>query len=299
MSTLKIDHLSKSIKKKQILQDVNLCVEEGEIVGFVGPNGAGKTTTIKLCLGLLKPDSGSIFCNDIDIQKDFPGYMKNICGIMDKPNLYGYLSAVENLLIQADIYNIGRSKISDVLDFAGLQNRSKDKVKTFSFGMKQRLNIARAFLVSPRVILLDEPFNGIDPEGIADIRKLLTHINKEYGTSILVSSHLLSEVEKICSRVCCIKTGKIMGEIDLEKKDTLLLTLLTSNIEGTRVIIKNNLQRNAEIRNDHYLQIMIKTTELSIILDEIERAGISVFNVKTDSPLEKLYLEMMGGNVIV
>ncbi len=298
MSIFKIDNLSKSIKKKQILSGINLCLEEGEIVGFVGPNGAGKTTTIKLCLGLQKPDSGAIFCNDIDIRKDFLGYMKNICGIMDKPAFYSYLSAEENLLIQADIYNIGRNKIYEALDIVGLQNRLKDEVKTFSFGMKQRLNIARAFLISPKVILLDEPFNGIDPEGIADIRKLLYHINSEHKSSILVSSHLLSEVQKICSRVYCIKAGKTMGDIDLKKKDTLLLTLLTSNIENTKLLLNNNFQLNGEIRSDNNLQVMIKTIELPKILEEISKSGISIYNVKTESPLENLYLELMGGNII-
>jgi len=298
MSIFKIDNLSKSIKKKQILSGINLCLEEGEIVGFVGPNGAGKTTTIKLCLGLQKPDSGAIFCNDIDIRKDYLGYMKNICGIMDKPAFYSYLSAEENLLIQADIYNIGRNKIYEALDIVGLQNRLKDEVKTFSFGMKQRLNIARAFLISPKVILLDEPFNGIDPEGIADIRKLLYHINSEHKSSILVSSHLLSEVQKICSRVYCIKSGKTMGDIDLKKKDTLLLTLLTSNIENTKLLLNNNFQLNGEIRSDNNLQVMIKTIELPKILEEISKSGISIYNVKTESPLENLYLELMGGNII-
>ena len=211
MSVLKVSNLCKKIGKKEILKNVSFELDKGEILAFIGPNGAGKTTTIKCILGLQKIDSGSVLINDYDIKKDFVNAIKKVGAIVESPDVYLYLTGYENLKMQASYYkDIKEEELTRVIKLVGLQNRINDKVSKYSLGMRQRLGIAISLLNFPNLLILDEPTNGLDPEGIKELRELLQNLAQS-GVAILISSHNLSELESFCNKVCIISKGQILA----------------------------------------------------------------------------------------
>ena len=216
METLKCIKLEKKVKDKILVQDISFSVNQGEVVGLVGPNGAGKTTIIKLILGLVKITKGNVYINGLDIEKNFVKAIEKVGAIVENPDLYMYLSGYDNLKITANNYkNISKERINEVIKIVGLENRIKDKVSTYSLGMRQRLGIAEAIINNPQLLILDEPTNGLDVEGIIEIRNLIKELSKK-GIAILVSSHNLSEIGNICSRIIAVKNGKIVEDSDID-----------------------------------------------------------------------------------
>ena len=216
METLKCIKLEKKVKDKILVQDISFSVNQGEVVGLVGPNGAGKTTIIKLILGLVKITKGNVYINGLDIEKNFVKAIEKVGAIVENPDLYMYLSGYDNLKITANNYkNISKERINEVIKIVGLENRIKDKVSTYSLGMRQRLGIAEAIINNPQLLILDEPTNGLDVEGIIEIRNLIKDLSKK-GIAILVSSHNLSEIGNICSRIIAVKNGKIVEDSDID-----------------------------------------------------------------------------------
>ena len=216
METLKCIKLEKKVKDKILVQDISFSVNQGEVVGLVGPNGAGKTTIIKLILGLVKITKGNVYINGVDIEKNFVKAIEKVGAIVENPDLYMYLSGYDNLKITANNYkNISKERINEVIKIVGLENRIKDKVSTYSLGMRQRLGIAEAIINNPQLLILDEPTNGLDVEGIIEIRNLIKELSKK-GIAILVSSHNLSEIGNICSRIIAVKNGKIVEDSDID-----------------------------------------------------------------------------------
>lgn len=216
METLKCIKLEKKVKDKILVQDISLSVNQGEVVGLVGPNGAGKTTIIKLILGLVKITKGNVYINGLNIEKNFVKAIEKVGAIVENPDLYMYLSGYDNLKITANNYkNISKERINEVIKIVGLENRIKDKVSTYSLGMRQRLGIAEAIINNPQLLILDEPTNGLDVEGIIEIRNLIKELSKK-GIAILVSSHNLSEIGNICSRIIAVKNGKIVEDSDID-----------------------------------------------------------------------------------
>ena len=212
MEILNCDKLEKKVKNKIIVQDISFSINKGEVVGLLGHNGAGKTTIIKLILGLVKITRGNVYINGHDIEKDFVKAIEKVGAIVENPDLYMYLSGYDNLKLTANNYkNISKERIKEVIKVVGLENRIKDKVSTYSLGMRQRLGIAEAIINSPKLLILDEPTNGLDVEGIIEIRNLIKALAKN-GIAILVSSHNLSEIGNICSRIIAIKNGKIVED---------------------------------------------------------------------------------------
>jgi ABC-2 type transport system ATP-binding protein len=209
---LEINQLTKRYGKLTAVNSLNLEVKKGTVFGILGPNGSGKTTTLGMLLGVLKPDAGSFRWFGESPTKQ---QRKRIGAILETPNFYPYLDAENNLKIIADIKGAPKSRIDIVLDRVGLLERKKDRFKTYSLGMKQRLAIAAALLNEPEILVLDEPTNGLDPQGIAEIRGLITSIAEE-GVTILLASHLLDEVEKVCSDVAVLKRGNLLfaGKVD-------------------------------------------------------------------------------------
>lgn len=217
MEILKCENLTKKIKNKVIVENVSFSINKGDIVGFLGPNGAGKTTIIKLILGLIKITEGKVFINGFDIEKDFVKAIEKVGAIVENPDLYMYLSGYDNLKITANNYkNISKERINEVIKIVGLENRIKDKVSTYSLGMRQRLGIAEAIINSPELLILDEPTNGLDVEGIIEIRNLIKDLSN-HGIAILISSHNLSEIDNLCNRIIAIKNGKIVEDSTIEK----------------------------------------------------------------------------------
>ena len=222
---------------------VDLTVRRGEIYGFLGPNGAGKTTTLRILLGLIRPNAGNVRLFGRDPQTDLPQALDGVAGFVETPHFYGYLSGRKNLeLLAAFDGGDARSRIGEVLGLVDLEARAKDRVATYSQGMRQRLGIAASLLRDPQLLLLDEPTNGLDPGGIRDMRVLIGRLAKQ-GITILLSSHLLAEVEELCHRVAIIRDGRIVyeGSIDelLARRTANRYRLRTSDIERARMIALN------------------------------------------------------------
>jgi ABC-2 type transport system ATP-binding protein len=197
-------------KREQTLFDINLQVERGSIYGFLGPNGSGKTTTLSLLLGLLNNQQGSIEIFGQHLHADRVNILKKIGSLVETPSLYGHLTAMENLEVYRPVYGVSKAKITEVLETVGLTGTGKKTAKKFSLGMKQRLSIALALLPGPELLVLDEPSNGLDPAGIIELRELIKKLNRDHGMTILISSHLLAEVEKMVSHVGIIFKGKML-----------------------------------------------------------------------------------------
>lgn len=212
------EHLSKHFASFTAVHDVSLHVDAGSIFGFIGPNGAGKTTTMRMLLGLISPSSGSVTLFGHDIRHDFKAAISNVGALVEGPAFYPFLSGRQNLRIFARISGgVPAGRIDEVLEQVGLSKRSEDRVKAYSQGMRQRLGIALAMLEAPRLLILDEPTNGLDPQGTREMRELVRHVRDEHGTTVLLSSHLLGEMEQICDQLAVISSGRILREGSLDE----------------------------------------------------------------------------------
>lgn len=212
---LVVQGLSKQIKRREIIKNVNFQVFKGDICGFIGPNGAGKTTVIRMLTSLVKPTSGEIRLNGYDVIKNRKEALQHLGAIVESPIFFSHMSGEKilmnlALLIPNQSKKERQQKVAEVLEIVGLSERKKDKVSTYSLGMKQRLGIAQALLNNPEIIILDEPANGLDPLGMVQLRELILRLNQEYGITFFISSHLLDELQKICNRLVIIKNGEIV-----------------------------------------------------------------------------------------
>ena len=215
---LEIKNLSKSFGNRKALDDVNLDIYEGEIVGLIGPNGAGKTTLIKTMLNFYHYEKGSIKIEAYDVKRNLEGALSQVGAVIENPDMYGHLSGRKNLEITELINDIkDKEYIEEMIEFVGLKDRINDKVRKYSLGMKQRLGLANALIKKPKLLILDEPTNGLDPHGIKNLREILKQISNERHMSILISSHILAEVENICDRIVIIDKGKIIDEFGIEE----------------------------------------------------------------------------------
>ncbi len=219
-AVLQIKNLTKYFGHKKVVDGVNMEVYRGEVFGFLGPNGAGKTTTIKMIMSLLQRDEGEIYINGYSIDKDFEKAMAKVGGIVENPETYTHLTGLENLQQYARMRDgVTRERIDEVVRMVGLENRIYDKVKKYSLGMKQRLGVAQSIMHHPDLLILDEPTNGLDPAGIKELRDILKHLAHEENICVMVSSHLLSEMQLMCDRVGIIVDGKI---VDVKGIDDLV-----------------------------------------------------------------------------
>lgn len=212
---LKIENVSKSIKRKIIINNISFKVDKGDICGFIGPNGSGKTTLIRLITGLITPSKGKIYINNNDVNINRKEALSNIGTIVESPIFFSYLTGEQALLNLALLNdnttkNERKERVKDSLKIVGLYERRNDKISTYSLGMKQRLGIAQALLNNPKVIILDEPINGLDPMGIIELRELITRLNSKEGITFFISSHLLDELQKICNKLVIIRNGTLL-----------------------------------------------------------------------------------------
>src|SRR3954470_2691442 len=216
---VKLNNVTKIIKGRTIIDSISFEVHKGEIFGFLGPNGAGKTTTIRMIVGLISISSGDIEIDGKSIKKDFEQAIKHVGAIVENPEMYKFLTGYQNLVHYARmIPGVSKERIDEVVRLVMLENRIDDKVKTYSLGMRQRLGIAQALLHKPSVLILDEPTNGLDPAGIRELRDYLRRLTRDEGISVVVSSHLLSEMELMCDRVAIIQNGKLI-DVRLIRED--------------------------------------------------------------------------------
>lgn len=215
MSILEVSNISKTIKNREIIKKISFTINKGDVFGFIGRNGSGKTTTIRMILGLIKPTDGTIRINNYDIQKDFYNAMKSASGIVEVPTFYGYLTGFENLKQKSMLFNkkITEKELYEIVDLIGLGDHIHKKAANYSLGMKQRLAIGLSLIGDPELIILDEPINGLDPQGIIEIRNLIKYLSQEKNKAILISSHILSELEQVITKGIIINNGEMI--IDL------------------------------------------------------------------------------------
>ena len=273
---------------------------EGDILGFIGPNGAGKTTTIKLILGLQNITSGKVYINGYDIEENFKKAIENVGTIVESPDLYMYMSGYENLKLVAKLYkNVDKKRIDEIVKLVGLENRIKDKVSKYSLGMRQRLGIAQAILHKPKLLILDEPTNGLDPEGIKEVKVLLKKLAEQENMAILISSHNLAELDTFCNKISIIKNGEIVetNDIDTFKKDIknncYILEVEDSSVIGSIIDYKMDILTETEVR------VYIEKEKLPLLIKEIVLRNIKIYNVSEENlSLEDAFLKKTGGNVI-
>lgn len=298
--TLAVKGLRKVIGRKEIIKGIDFELKRGEVFGFLGPNGAGKTTTIRMLVGLIRPTEGSIHICGHNVLTDFIKAMRHLGCIVENPELYPYLSGWENLRQFAAMLSLkDDERILDVVRLVGLQERIHDKVKTYSLGMRQRLGIAQALLGKPSVLILDEPTNGLDPSGIREMREFIRSLAKNEGLTVLVSSHLLSEIQLMCDRVAIISKGQVIHVDTVEHllhSQERIIWIVTPFEEGYRIL--DNLTGDAEKSGDTIVTPYVED-EAGVWNRKLVESGISVLEMRRKLPaLEDLFMEMTGGESI-
>jgi ABC-type multidrug transport system ATPase subunit len=283
-------------KKNSTLKNINLKVERGSIYGFLGPNGAGKTTTIRLLLGLLPDPNNSVFLFNQNFLQNRVQCLSKTGALIEQPSLYEHLSGFDNLEITRQLRKIPKERINDVLQTVRLSEAAFKKVKAYSLGMKQRLGIALALLPEPELLILDEPVNGLDPSGIMEMRELLQTINKKYNTTIFLSSHLISEVEKIVTHIGIINMGEMLFQGTINdlynlKKNELKVRIKTDNPELAVTLLKASY---SIVDHEDTLDIIIQSTkEVNDIIHLLINNNVKVYEAVTDSKnLEQIFLSM-------
>ncbi|HQO49586.1 MAG TPA: ABC transporter ATP-binding protein, partial [Bacteroidales bacterium] len=256
---LEVQHLSKVFGTVKAVQDVSFTVYKGDIYGFLGPNGSGKSTTIRMVLNLIKPDGGEVLLFGKRLRDDRHAVLSRIGALIERPDFYTYLSAFENLNILARYSGIRHQKerIMELLEIVHLADRAHDKVKTFSQGMKQRLGIAQTLLHDPDLIILDEPVNGLDPQGIKDMREMIIRLNSEMGKTLIVSSHILREMELISNRMIVISKGKVVVEGEVRK--------LLENEEQQLILIASDAAKALEVLRQAFPKLNFERNRLDEI----------------------------------
>lgn len=292
---LKCENLNKKFGKKQILKNVSLEVNEGDILGFIGPNGAGKTTTIKMILGLQSIDSGNVYINNYNIKKEYAKAIEKVGAIVENPDLYMYLTGYENLKLIQNLYkNVSKERINEVVKLVKLNTRINDKVSKYSLGMRQRLGIAAALINKPNLLILDEPTNGLDPEGIKELRDILKKLAQKENVGIIISSHNLSELESFCNKIVIIKNGEIVEENKLSD---------FKKIEESYIIEVDNITKIKEIEfekiNENNIRIHVNKKEIPAIIKKLVENNIKIYTVREETiTLEDAFLKRTGGNII-
>jgi ABC-2 type transport system ATP-binding protein len=291
-------NLTKVIGDRTIVDDVSFDVNAGEVFGFLGPNGAGKTTTIRMLVGLIRPTEGSVEVCGFDIRRKFEDAMRCIGCIVETPDLYRFMSGRENLEHFARMLNVGNGDIERVASLVGMSHRLDQRVATYSLGMRQRLGIAQAMLGKPRLLILDEPANGLDPAGIREIRELLRRLAEE-GMAVFVSSHLLAEIELMCDRVGIIHKGRLLKIGNVRE-------LISS--QRTMEFRVGDVAKAAAIAQQHGFAATIDSDSISVPIDEaaappliaaLAQNGVEVFHARERTQtLEELFIEATGGETV-
>lgn len=303
MNVLEVTGLKKKLGKREIIKGINLSVKEGEIFGFLGPNGAGKTTTIRMLVGLIAPNEGEIKICGKDLQKNKEEALKNVGAVVENPELYKYLSGRENLMQIARIRKVSKDEVDSLIELVGLKDRIDDKVKKYSLGMKQRLGLAAALIGEPKLLILDEPTNGLDPSGIIDFREVVKKAAKERNMAVFISSHILSEVQNLCDRVAFTNGGVIKSIEDIHDNtmdtelDSLTLIVSSNEEEAVKVLKGINLVKSANVI-DEEIHLIIESGKTSELLGILLNKKIKVEEIfKNRKGLEQRYMELVEGGI--
>jgi ABC-type multidrug transport system ATPase subunit len=297
MAIIKVEHISKHFGNLKAVDDLSFEVNEGEVFGFLGQNGSGKSTTIRMLLSLIHPTSGTIELFGKSLQKDRNQILEQVGAIIERPDLYPYLSAREHLQLFAKVrkQKIPTIAIDDTLQKVGLLDRAQDKVQTFSLGMKQRLGIGIALVHHPQLIILDEPTNGLDPQGIADMRKLIIALSKEEGKTVLVSSHLLSEIEQVATQILILHKGKKMVEgntkalLDPQNK---IVQFKTLDDARALQVVQNSTYKPYLMDRKQGVFLKVPNTDIPQLNEFFLHAGIPIMGIEAKNSLEDYFLNI-------
>jgi len=300
VNILEVKDVKKRLGKREIIKGISFNVKEGDIFGFLGPNGAGKTTTIRMLVGLIAPNSGSISIDGHDIGREREEALAAVGAVVENPELYTYLSGRENLMQIARIRKIDKAYVNEIIELVNLKDRIDDKVKKYSLGMKQRLGLASALIAKPKLLILDEPTNGLDPTGILDFRDIVKKAAKETKTAVFISSHILSEIQMVCDRVAFINNGVIQsvesvnGDILKDEIENIVLSVrekekcieILEDLEFVRQISLDNELIKCSVDKGLVPELIFKLSENRIHLEEI---------YKKHAELEERYMELVEG----
>jgi len=297
---IRVSNLTKDFKEVKAVDDLSFTVNPGEVYGFLGQNGAGKSTTIRMLLTLIRPDSGSIELFGMNLQQHRREILRQVGAIIEKPDLYKYLTALENLRLFAAMSGVKtqEKKMMEQLEQVGLAERAHSKVKTYSQGMKQRLGIATALVHDPQLIILDEPTNGLDPQGIADMRRLILQLSNERGKTLVVSSHLLSEMELIADSMLIIDKGRKVVEgkcSTLLNPEKLEVELATDNNERTWLLLQQSEWQSTLVRNEEGMLILEMNRDRIPSLNRmLVSKDVNVLSLRPRHTLEDYFLSLTG-----
>ncbi|MGW6664161.1 MULTISPECIES: ATP-binding cassette domain-containing protein [Peribacillus] len=298
---VKTNSLTKKVKGKLLVSNVNLHIKKGEIYGFLGQNGAGKTTIMKMLTGIISPTTGEIELFGQKLTKTEKSGLKRVGSIIEYPIFFEHLTAMENLQLHCEYLGFYDKKaITQALEMVHLTGIEDKMVSDFSLGMKQRLGIVRAIITKPELIILDEPTNGLDPIGIKDIRDLIRMLNKEYGITFLLSSHILGEIEKVADRIGVIKDGKLVNEVtlaDISKQRTDYIEIVTKDVEKSIYLLEYELQiSNMKIVQDNRIRIYDLTLPQSEISKKLIMYDVDIEEIqKHTSTLEDYFYQQIHG----
>jgi len=300
MNVLEVKDVYKHLGKREIIKGISFSVKEGEIFGFLGPNGAGKTTTIRMMVGLIAANKGTISIMGHEISKEREKALSNIGAVVENPELYTYLTGRQNLMQIAAIRRISKKDVDEVIELVNLKDRIDDKVKKYSLGMKQRLGLAAALISKPKLLILDEPTNGLDPTGIMDFRDIVRHSAKELKTAVFISSHMLSEVQQLCDTVAFINNGviksveKINGGDIKRDKDTIVI--FTDDIERCEEVLKNLTFVHEAHRDEKSLVLELDNNSTPELIFSLAENKIRITEIyKKYKGLEERYMELVEG----
>jgi ABC-type multidrug transport system ATPase subunit len=295
VSLIEVKNLNKYFKDFHAVRDLNFKIEKGDIYGFLGPNGAGKSTSLRMILGLIYPSAGEIYFKGNLITKYDRKYLSQIGALIERPDFYENLSAFNNLMIFARLANLEdkKKRIEEVLKEVDLWDRRESKVKTYSQGMKQRLGIAQALLHEPELIILDEPSNGLDPKGQADMRKLIKRISSELQITVIISSHILSEIELIANRMLIINKGERIAEGGVQTLMDSLEMVYELKATNEEFLLKKLSEKNisAEVKADR-VRIQIAESEMPAFLKNILSEGVEITEMRQIRTLEEYFLNL-------
>jgi ABC-type multidrug transport system ATPase subunit len=299
---VRVTDLTKQFKNLIAVNHLSFSVNEGDVYGFLGQNGAGKSTSIRMMLTLIEPTNGNIEIFGMNLAKYRREILRNIGAVIEKPDVYKYLSAYENLQLFARLSGImpTRKLLMDQLEMVGLAQRADDKVKTFSQGMKQRLGIGIALVHNPKLIILDEPTNGLDPQGIADIRNLILHLSREMNKTVIVSSHLLSEIEQIATRVLIIDKGKKLVEGNaselLDPSQTIVELQTMDNLFALQQLKLSKWTDKIQGQRNNSIVIKLDRREIPALHTDLASMQIQLLSLQPRHSLEDYFLQVTSGN---
>lgn len=301
-SIIKVNNLSKQYRELKAVNEISFTVNAGDIYGFLGQNGAGKSTTIRMLLTLIEPTAGTIELFGKNLYSHRKEVLRQIGAVIEKPDLYKYLTAYENLSLFAKMSGVSVTdkKLKDQLEQVGLSERANSKVRTFSQGMKQRLGIAIALIHDPQLIILDEPTNGLDPQGIADIRNLILHLSRHEGKTILVSSHLLHEIELIANRMLIIDKGKKIMEGTVAELVDPANTIVHLEVTNPQEVLHwlQGSRWSTHLQDQHKQVILLRMNKAQVpaLTAELVNAGANIMSLQPQNSLESYFLSLTTEN---